>query len=314
MTFDSDVRDPAYAGLYGPARGREAAESQKAPPDQAFLDDWLLRTCEIVDRYRPQLIWFDWWIAQPAFQAHLRRFAAFYYNRGVEWKQGVAINYKKHGGESFPDKAGVLDIERGQLAAIRPNFWQTDTAVSKNSWGYVTNQDYKTADSIIDDLVDIVSKNGALLLNIGPRPDGTIPEPEEAMLREIGAWLARNGEAVYGTRPWKVFGEGPTAVVEGPFADTKRKAFTAEDIRFTTRGDTLFAIALAWPETGRILVRALARPGGQDERSVAKVALLGHQGRLEWRQTPTGLAVKLPAGTPGESAVSLRISFGAASR
>jgi alpha-L-fucosidase len=159
-----------------------------------------------------------------------------------------------------------------------------------------------------------VSKNGALLLNIGPRPDGTIPEPEEAMLREIGAWLARNGEAVYGTRPWKVFGEGPTAVVEGPFADTKRKAFTAEDIRFTTRGDTLFAIALAWPETGRILVRALARPGGQDERSVAKVALLGHQGRLEWEQTPTGLAVKLPAGTPGESAVSLRISFGAASR
>ena len=309
MTFDSDVRDPAYAGLYGPAREREAAESQKAPPDQAFLDDWLLRTCEIVDRYRPQLIWFDWWIAQPAFQAHLRKFAAFYYNRGVEWKQGVAINYKKHGGESFPDKAGVLDIERGQLAAIRPNFWQTDTAVSKNSWGYVASQDYKTADSIVDDLVDIVSKNGALLLNIGPRPDGTIPEPEEAMLREIGAWLGKNGEAVYGTRPWKVFGEGPTAVIEGPFADTKRKPFTAEDIRFTTKGDTLYAIALAWPETGRLLVRSLARPGGQDDRPVAQVDLVGHEGRVQWEQTGEGLVVKLPAGSPGESALSLRISF-----
>ena len=103
MTFDSDVRDPRYAAFYGPARDQKAAESQAAPPDQAFLDDWLLRTCDLVDRHRPQLVWFDWWIAQPAFQAHLQKFAAFYYNRGVEWKQGVAINYKKHGGESFPD-------------------------------------------------------------------------------------------------------------------------------------------------------------------------------------------------------------------
>ena len=94
----------------------------------------------------------------------------------------MAINYKKHGGESFPDTAGVLDVERGQLAGIRPLFWQTDTSVSKNSWGYITGQDYKTVDSIVDDLVDIVSKNGALLLNIGPKPDGTIPEPEERML------------------------------------------------------------------------------------------------------------------------------------
>ena len=136
----------------------------------------------------------------------------------------MAINYKKHGGESFPDTAGVLDIERGQLASLRPLFWQNDTSVSKTSWGYVTNHEYKTVDSIVDDLVDIVSKNGSLLLNIGPRPDGTIPEPEEKMLREIGRWLAVNGEAIYGTRPFAVFGEGPTAVVEGPFGDTKRQS------------------------------------------------------------------------------------------
>ena len=91
---------------------------------------------------------------------------------------------------------------------------QTDTSVSKNSWGYVKDQNYKTVDSIVDDLVDIVSKNGCLLLNIGPKPDGTIPEPEEQMLLEIGRWLKVNGEAVYGTRPWKVYGEGPTGVVE----------------------------------------------------------------------------------------------------
>ena len=107
---------------------------------------------------------------------------------------------------------------------IRPFFWQNDTSISKNSWGYVADQDYKTAASLIGDLVDIVSKNGALLLNIGPRPDGTIPEPEQEILLEIGRWLAQNGEAIYGTRPWNVYGEGPTEVPEGSFTDTKRQA------------------------------------------------------------------------------------------
>ena len=311
MTFESDVRDPRYAAFYGPARDQKTAESQTAPPDQAFLDDWLLRTCDLVDRHRPQLIWFDWWIAQPAFQPHLRKFAAFYYNRGVEWKQGVAINYKKHGGESFPDSAGVLDVERGQLAAIRPSFWQTDTAVAKNSWGYTAKQDYKTSASLVGDLVDIVSKNGALLLNIGPRPDGTIPEPDEAVLRDIGSWLGKNGEAIYGTRPWKVFGEGPTEVVEGPFADTKRKAFTAEDIRFTAKGDTLYAIPLAWPEAGRVVIKSLARPGGQEERPVAAVDLLGHPDQITWEQTAGGLVVTLPVARSAEPALSLRIDFAA---
>ena len=167
-----------------------------------------------------------------------------------EWGQGVAINYKKHGGESFPDTAGVLDIERGQLAAIRPHFWQTDTSVSKNSWGYVENQEYKTADSIVDDLVDIVSKNGALLLNIGPRPDGTIPEPEDEILRAIGGWLRVNGEAIYGTRPWTVFGEGPTAgrrrVVRRHQAQAVHGGTTSASRR---KGPVLYAIGWPGPPT-----------------------------------------------------------------
>jgi alpha-L-fucosidase len=261
-----------------------------------------------VDKYHPQLIWFDWWIAQPAVHTHLQKFAAFYYNRAAEWGKGVAINYKKHGGESFPDTAGVLDIERGQLAAIRPLFWQTDTAVSKTSWGYVTNHEYKTVDSIVDDLIDIVSKNGCLLLNIGPKPDGTIAEVEQQMLREIGQWLSSNGEAIYGTRPWTVFGEGPTAVVEGPFADTKRRAFTAEDIRFTRKGDTLYAIALAWPESGILTIRSLAQGSQLLPAEVASVELLGASAPVSMTRDPKGLHVTLPpAPEPRPHAVTLRI-------
>ena len=208
----------------------------------------------------------------------------------------MAINYKKHGGESFPDTAGVLDVERGQLAGIRPLFWQTDTSVSKNSWGYITNQDYKTADSIVDDLVDIVSKNGALLLNIGPKPDGTIPEPEERMLRDIGQWLAANGEAIYGTRPWTVFGEGPTAVVEGSFADTKRGSFTAADIRFTRKGPVLYAIALAWP--------ADRHGAHQDARDRIRAAVRRHRiGRVAGR---AGGAVAAPTRTVSTSSCRVR--------
>ena len=300
MTFDSDVKDPRFADLYGPAQ-----PEKDNPPNQAFLDDWLLRTCELVDKYKPQLVWFDWWIEQPAFKPYLQKFGAYYYNRGAEWKQGVAVNYKN---KAFPDKAAVLDIERGQLAAIRPFFWQTDTSVSKNSWGYVRNQDYKTAGSIVGDLVDIVSKNGALLLNIGPRPAGTIPEPEVKMLLEIGRWLAVNGEAIYATRPWCVYGEGPTRVGGGSFTDTKRSAFTGQDFRFTARGNTLYAIGMAWPEGGEVTVRSLAKASGLAGGDVTGVSLLGHEGKLEWSRTDAGLVVKMPAARPCEHAFALKIT------
>jgi alpha-L-fucosidase len=310
-TFDSDVRDPKNADFYGPAVSRKTSEDQQTPPDRAFLEDWLARCGELVDKYEPQLVWFDWWIAQPAVQPYLRQFAAFYYNRGAAWQKGVAINYKKHGGESFPDTAGVLDIERGQLAGTRPLFWQTDTSVSKNSWGYIEGQDYKTVDSIVDDLVDIVSKNGALLLNIGPKPDGTIPEPEEKMLREIGQWLTVNGEAIYGTRPWSVFGEGPTAVVEGPFADTKRGSFTAADIRFTRKGTDLYAIALAWPVGGTVHIRTLGSGSAQVPGEIASVGLLGSKTDVRWRRDAEGLHIELPDArpTPVPPAVTFKIAL-----
>jgi alpha-L-fucosidase len=299
MKFDSDVQDPKYAGLYGPAQPKDMQ------PNQEFLDDWLARTCELVDKYQPQLVWFDWWIEEPAFKPYLRKFAAYYYNRGAEWDRGVAINYKN---DAYPPEAAVFDVERGQLDDINPHFWQTDTAVAKNSWGYTADLQYKTAESIIGDLVDIVSKNGALLLNIGPRPDGTIPKEDEKILLDVGQWLWTNGEAIYGTRPWKVFGEGPTEVMSGGFTDTKREAFTDKDVRFTTKGDALYAIVLGWPKNGEVTVQSLSANLRLYPRPIANVQLLGAKGPLKWSRGKTGLKVKMPKKRPCEAAYVLKIT------
>ena len=306
--FDSDVQDPAYADLYGPAvslPNDRYGLDVKPRPDAMFLEDWLARCSELVDKYQPQLFWFDWWIEQTVFQPYLQRFAAHYYNRGLEWGKGVAINYKF---KSFAEKTAILDIERGQLKDIRPMLWQNDTSVSKNSWGYIQHHDYKTGTSIIHDLIDVVSKNGALLLNIGPRPDGTIPEPEQAMLVEIGRWLEINGEAIYDTRPWKVYGEGPTEVFEGGFTDTKRAAFTSRDIRYTANGDTLYAILLGWPETGEANVGWLRDGSPLHPGAIQSVALLGSAEALQWSRDTSGLKVKLPAQKPCDAAFVLKIA------
>jgi alpha-L-fucosidase len=299
MAIPSDVQDPELRDFYGPAA------PGGTQPDEDFLEDWLARCAELVDRYRPQLFWFDWWIEEPAFVPYLQRFAAYYYNRGAEWGEGVAINYKK---EAFPAGAAVYDIERGQTSGIHPYFWQNDTAISRNSWGYINHHDYKTAGTLIGDLVDIVSKNGALLLNIGPRADGTIPEPERDILLDIGRWLEVNGEAIYGTRPWRVFGEGPTQVPEGLFTDAKRASFTSEDIRFTAGADTLYAIALAWPADGTLRIRGLGGLRDPLSREIADVQLLGCAAPVAWQRDEDALTVHLPSEKPCEHAYTLKIT------
>ena len=310
-TFPSDVQDEQGTGLYAPAQpGPKDLHDPHDPhgPDQAFLDDWLARTTELVDKYQPQLIWFDWWIEHAAFTPYLPRFAAYYYNRAAQWQQGVAINYKW---ASFAEGSAVFDIERGQVAGIHPRFWQNDTSVSKNSWGYVQQQDYKTATTLIGDLVDVVSKNGALLLNIGPRPDGTIPPEEERILREIGAWLRVNGEAIYNTRPWNVFGEGPTEVREGSFTDTQRHLFTDQDFRFTVGVNALYAVCLGWPEH-EVCIRTLNNASSVSAAQIAGVTMLGADSGLHWWQDWEGLHVQPPPTRPCEHAYTFKIMLHAA--
>ena len=308
--FPSDVQDPANDGLYGPAVEASKDKTNRDDwkkkdwtprPDGKFLEDWLARCCELVDKYQPQVVWFDWWIEQVVFEPYLQRFAAYYYNRGEEWGKGVAINHKY---DSYPEGVAVFDIERGQLSDIRKFFWQNDTSVSKNSWGYIDSHDYKTAGDIIADLVDIVSKNGALLLNIGPRADGAIPEIEQDMLREIGRWLAVNGEGIYETRPWQVFGEGPTPVPEGAFTDTARDAFTAADIRFTRKGNTLYAFLLAYPQ-GEALIQSLG------DVDIAGARMLGSDAAISWSQNEAGLRLSAPETPPCDHVCCYAIELGA---
>lgn len=295
LNFDSDVpENPDFYDLQVPyEESRRAKHDLYAPvPPTAHLDNWLARLCELADNYQPKVVWFDWWIQQVAFRPYLRKFAAYYYNRAAEWGVEVAINYKF---ASFMLGSAVFDVERGQLEAIRPALWQTDTAIAKNSWGYTEHNEFKNPVDIVGDLIDIVSKNGVLLLNVGPRADGTITDEDRHVLLEIGKWLKINGEGIYGTRPWAKFGEGPTRIKEGAFSDTSREPFTPEDIRYTYKPGKIYAFCMKRPSDGVVRLKALARCFGDDaDYDVKNVSLLGG-GEVPFERDETCMTIHIGA-------------------
>jgi alpha-L-fucosidase len=305
----SDVNDPKYAAFYGPAHPRLEDGTSLAEDwtyvSPAYLKDWVARNAEIVEKYHPDLIFFDWWIGQPSVRPYLTMFTAYYYNESSKRGPVGIINSKL---VDMQKTSAVLDIERGQLSSILPEPWQTDTSVSNKSWGYIENDSFKTPEFIVQQLADVVSKNGNLLLNVGPRSDGTIPQPVQQVLLDVGAWLKANGDAIYGTRPWTIYGEGPTKAEAGSFHDTQTKPYTAQDFRFTTKGNTLYAIEMAWPKTGEAVIHNLSREV-VGVRKVGNVMLLGSSAELAFTQESDGLHIKLPTEAPGKYAYVYRISF-----
>jgi alpha-L-fucosidase len=201
----------------------------------------------------------------------------------------------------YGDNIQVFDIERGKSDSAREFPWQTDTSIGKRSWGYIKGEQNKTPNQIIDDFVDIVSKNGNLLLNIGPKADGTITEEQQAVLREIGSWLKINGEAIYGTRPWKVAAEGAIEGTSGAFSDNEETPYTAQDIRFTKKGNALYAISLSWTDTD-ITIHSIS-----NDLVVDKVSMLGSEEEISWQQNPEGLNVVFPNDMPTDYAHVLKI-------
>ena len=293
--FESDITDDEkYGDFYYPAMPEPNHQDlfSKPTPTKEFLDDWLVRCCEIVDRFQPKIIYFDWWIQHSAVKPYLKKFAAYYYNRAEEWGGGV-INYKH---DAFMFGCAVVDIERGQFADAKPFIWQTDTAVAKNSWCYTENNDYKSPREIICDLVDIVSKNGRLLLNIGPKADGTIPDEDRHILLEIGKWLSVNGEAIYGSAVWRYAAEGPTKVEEGQFADGNDKNYTSRDIRFTVNNGCLYATVLSYPENGEVCIESLREADASRlplfHGIIKDVGVLGFSEKPEFKRDEKGLHIK----------------------
>jgi alpha-L-fucosidase len=308
----SDVNDPKNASLYGPAHqwfmggdNAHGLENDWTYVSQAWTDDWLARDTELVEKYKPEIVYFDWWIGHPGFRNNVAKFAAFYYNYAAANGYTGVIDFKDY---SLNWKAGVRDFERGQQDHIIADHWQTDTSISDKSWGYIEHDTFKSPEFLVHQLIDIVSKNGNLLLNFGPRSDGTIPDEVQNTLREMGAWLKVNGEAIYATTPWKTYGEGPTKVVGGAFHDTDTKPYTSDDFRFTAKGSTVYAIGMACPADGKATIQSLGWAHVGAAIPVGNIELLGSSEKVKWMQNANSLEVTLPAGAACKYAYALKLT------
>jgi alpha-L-fucosidase len=285
---------------------RDGQWIEAAPPyNPSFVRNWLLRQNQLVDDYKPDLVYFDD-SGLPLGQAGLDA-AAHFYNHALNQSgdTDVVLFGKKLDG--LQRRAIVEDVERGWADQIRELPWQTDTCIG--NWHYsrrIYEQNaYKTPKQVIQRLADVVSKNGNLLLNIPVRGDGTIDDKEEAVVDAITRWTRRNGEAIFGTRPWRRFGEGPSRPPEGMLNEDEAKPFTAEDIRFTQKGGALYAIFLDWPERES----AIASFGGKALAGAAieRIDLLGGP-PLQFRREADALRVTLPRAADGAFVPALRIS------
>jgi len=295
-----DGADPKYQDLYHfPA---EPGDNGWYSNNPRWQQQWYDAIKELVDNYHPDLLYTDGWVpfgddkpVGPSMIAHLYNQDAARHNGKTE---AVYTIKQKSGGR------WIEDLERGIMPKIDAHPWQTDTSIG--DWYYNRNWKFRPVSWVIHMLVDNVSKNGNLLLNVVQRPDGSLDPEVEQMLEQLAAWNAIHGEAIFGTRPWLVYGESAVKVKGGSFKEDFK--YDAREIRFTTKGETLYAIALGWPEDGKLVVRSLAKPAGENVNNIKSVSLLGFDGKVEWLQTPESLVVTLPAQKISEYTAALKIT------
>ncbi len=299
MDQSTDTANPQYAALYGPptpatAFGRRGYDPMRPDPmpSDAFAAEWLAKVEEVVNRYQPDLIWFDNRM-QILPETYVQRMAAHFYNVSTKAGREYVLTFKR---PDMPLGTGTVDLERSRMPDIYPEPWLTDTSVASNTWAWSHDIEYYSATRLIHDLVDIVSKNGCMLLNIAPKPDGTIPAEQQQLLRDIGAWLRINGEAIYGSRPWSEYGEGPTETPVGHLADEGFDGFSPEDIRFTTKAGLLYAISFGWPgPRGAIEIESLSSLAWAE--TIERIDLVGSDEVIEFERSKDALRI-LPAVEP----------------
>lgn len=293
-----DGADPKYQDLYHfPAEPGDTGWYSNNPRWQR---QWFEEIRELVDMYHPDLLYSDGGV--PFGNEVGRSLIAHFYNADTARHGGkveAVYNCKQ-----VSEGRWVEDLERGIMPKIDPYPWQTDTSIG--DWFYNRNWKFRPLSWVVYTLVDNVSKNGNLLLNVVQRPDGSLDPEVEQMLEQMAQWTAIHGEAIFKSRPWQVYGEGAVKARGGSFKEDFN--YSARDIRFTTRGPNLYAIALGWPETGSLTIRSLARPVGEAINRITDIRLLGYDGEIEWTQSAEGLVVKLPAKRPSELTVGLKIT------
>ena len=301
-----DGADPQWADLYHTKAVEKGWQWYTNNPE--WHKHWADRITDLLDKYQPDLLYSDGGLPFGTVGCGV---IAHFYNTNMARNGGkleAVYNCKAHHKPSemnqFRKGTGVEDVERGGMMQIAPLPWQTDTSIG--DWFYADGYKYKTTTDVVHQLADIVSKNGNLLLNVVLYADGSLPPEPAKFLEEMAAWIAVNGEAIYDTRPWVVFGEGPTQVVTGAFKE--KFDFKAQDIRFTTKQGALYAIAMGWPEDRKLTITSLAKDSDKYKGEIAKVELLGSQAKVTWTRDEKGLTVQLPATKPCEHAISLKIT------
>jgi alpha-L-fucosidase len=316
---DLDTSDPHYAGLYGELHNQDWPANMYLPPSRldqwalqdrpshAFLEQWIGKIREVVDRYQPDLLYLDYAVKYIQ-ENYKKEFLAYYYSKAEEWSKDVLVTYKWHDDwhDLVPGSA-LVDLELGRSHDLSYNDWLADTTVDDGrGWAYLKGARYKPVRTLVHHLIDNVSKNGALLLNVGPKPDGQIPDEAREILLGIGQWLEVNGEAIYGTTPWTTYGEGPTKLLKaGAFCEDEKVHFTEKDIRFTVKDDNLYAICLGWPGDALLLTTARQRLYPSE---IASVTMLGVEGALPWSMTPEGMVIFTPGVKPCDHAFTFKIS------